>query len=91
MVQPVAVGFLPAMNRSSPTLGADAQTALLLPCLSVPRSRYEPASHLALTDGFNAAFYVFIFVDPFYYVLRRDLMTEEKLFVTVGGENNRSK
>ena len=39
--------------------------------------------YLALSWGFNAVFYAFILVDLLYYVLRRDLMTEDKLYGAV--------
>ena len=42
----------------------------------------EPG-YLALSWGFNAVFYAFIMVDLLHYVLRRDLMTEDKLYGAV--------
>jgi len=39
--------------------------------------------YLALSWGFNAVFYAFTLGDLLYYVLRRDLMTEDKLYGAV--------
>ena len=41
------------------------------------------SGHLALTWGFSAAFYIFVLANLLHYVLRRDLMTSDKLYGAV--------
>ena len=44
---------------------------------------FSEVGYLALSAGFNAAFYAFVLGDLLYYVLRRDVMTDDKLYGAV--------